>query len=257
MLEDITPVILTYNEEPNLERTLARLEWARDIVVVDSFSTDKTLAIAARLSAVRMFQRSFDTHAQQWSFAIEQTNIQTSWVLALDADSVLPPDLVEELRNLKRDGTNAGYSASFRYCVKGMPLRGTLYPPVTVLFRRSRGRYVQDGHTQRLKVDGPVGTLKAKIDHDDRKSLSHWLIAQDRYMRLEAEHVSRAAWSELPLPDKLRRLPLIAPFIAFAYCYFGKRVFLDGKAGLYYALQRLMAEVLLALRLVEGQLNGK
>jgi glycosyltransferase involved in cell wall biosynthesis len=257
MLDEITPIVLTYNEEPNLDRTLARLEWARDIVIVDSFSTDRTMAIAARHSAVRVFQRPFDTHAQQWSFAIEQTNIRTAWILALDADYVLSPDLVEELRNLKADGANDAYRASFRYCVEGMPLRGALYPPVTVLFRRCRAHYVQDGHTQRLRVDGPVGRLKAKIDHDDRKPLSHWLLAQDRYMRLEAEHVARTAWSELSLPDKIRRLPPVAPFLAFAYCYFGKRVFLDGRAGLHYALQRLMAEALLALRLVEIQLNDK
>ena len=257
MLNQITPVILTYNEEANLERSLARLGWARDIVIVDSLSTDSTMAIAARHAAVRMFRRQFDNLAEQWNFAIEQTGIGTEWVLALDADYVITPDLIEELRNLKDEGAIDGYSAKFRYCVDGTPLRGTIYPSVTVLFRRCRAHFLQDGHTQRVKVAGPVGTLTAKVDHDDRKPLSRWLTSQDLYMRLEAEHITHSDWSALNWPDKIRRAAVLAPFLAFAYSYFGKRVFLDGKAGLYYALQRLTAEALLALRLIEIQLKRK
>ena len=257
MLSDITPVILTLNEEPNIERTLAQLEWASDIVVVDSLSMDRTVALAEKNPAVRVFQRPFDSHAEQWNFAIEQTGIKTNWILALDADYVLTPEFVQELRNLRDDGQNDAYSVGFCYRVGERLLRGALYPPVTVLFRRGRVQYVQEGHTQRLRVGGPVGKLKIKIDHDDRKPLSRWLLAQDCYMRLEAEHLIRTPWLELSLPDKIRRFPLVAPFFVFAYCYFGKRLFLDGKAGLYYALQRLVAEALLSLRLIETQLKKR
>lgn len=253
MLQEITPVLLTFNEAPNLDRTLAALNWAQDIIIVDSFSADETLEIAKRHPRVRLLQRAFDSHAGQWNFATQQTNIQTDWIMALDADYVLSPDLVEELRRLRPDETTVGYRAAFRYLVAGVPLRGTLYPPVTVLFRRGRGSYFQDGHTQRLKVDGNVENLKTKIDHDNRKSLSHWLMSQDRYTRLEAEHLRRSAWSELSVPDKIRRFPGIAPFLVFAYCYLGKGVFLNGKYGLFYALQRLLVEVMIALRLIESK----
>lgn len=251
MLETITPVLLTFDEESNIGRTLEQLSWASDIVIVDSFSTDRTLEIATNFSSVRVFKRPFETHSQQWNFAIENTGIKTKLILALDADYVLTSDFVHELRNLEDDESIAGYSASFRYFVHGVPLRGTLYPPATVLFRRGRARYVQDGHTQRLKVSGTVKALKANINLDDRKSLSRWLWAQDRYMRLECEHVAHTPWSKLTTPDKIRRFPLIAPFIVFLFCYLGKGGFLDGKAGLYYAFQRLLAETLLALRLIE------
>lgn len=255
MLDEITPVILTYNEEPNLYRTLAALEWARDIVIVDSFSTDRTLEIAARFPKVRVFQRAFDAMAQQWTFATQQTNIATDWILALDADYLITSKVVDELRSLKPDETVAGYRASFSYLVAGVPLRATLYPPVTVLFRRGRGRYLQDGHTQRLKVDGLIANLENKIHHDDRKGLSHWLRSQDLYAQLETEKLNHAAPSELKLPDKIRRFPVIAPFLVFAYCYFGKGIFLDGKLGLYYSLQRLLAETLLSLRILEEKID--
>ena len=123
MLEQITPVLLTYNEEENIGRTLERLNWASDIVVVDSYSTDMTLAIARRNPQVRLFQRSFDSHAQQWNFAIENSGIKTEWILALDADYVLTEEVAAELARLHPEGSINGYSADFRYCVLGQPLR--------------------------------------------------------------------------------------------------------------------------------------
>ena len=89
MLNQITPLILTFNEAPNLGRTLDRLSWAKDIVIVDSMSTDDTRAIALRYPAVRVFERAFTTHAEQWNFGLQHTGIKTEWVLALDADFVM------------------------------------------------------------------------------------------------------------------------------------------------------------------------
>ena len=85
MLDAITPVLLTYNEAPNIARTLQHLSWARDIVVVDSGSTDGTLDILANMPRVRVFSRPFDTHHAQWRFATEETDIATAWLLRLDA----------------------------------------------------------------------------------------------------------------------------------------------------------------------------
>ena len=86
MLDRITPVLLTYNEEQNINRALSHLSWAKEIVVVDSGSTDGTAAILAKFPNVRVFSRPFDTHANQWRFATEQTKIATEWLLRLDAD---------------------------------------------------------------------------------------------------------------------------------------------------------------------------
>jgi glycosyltransferase involved in cell wall biosynthesis len=257
MLDQITPVLLTYNEEENIGRTLARLDWACDIVVVDSYSTDETVAIARGRPHVRLLQRAFDSHARQWNFAIQDSGIKTEWILALDADYVLTDEFVDELARLRPDADVNGYFTAFRYCVWGRPLRGALYPPVSVLYRKKKARYVQEGHTQRVQVEGRVEKLQSKIIHDDRKPLSRWLQEQDRYMRLEAHHLSQAKWSELGAADKVRSLlPPVAPFLAFGYCYFGRLGLLDGSYGLYYAIQRMLAESLLALRLIETRWWG-
>jgi len=251
VLNQITPVLLTYNEEENIGRTLEQLRWAPDVVVVDSHSTDKTIEIVRGSPQVRLFQRNFDSHSQQWNFAIQDTGIRTEWILALDADYLLTDEFLDELAQLRLEASINGYRAGFRYCVWGKPLRGTLYPPVSVLYRKAKARYKQEGHTQRVQIEGRVVKLQSKILHDDRKSLSKWLQAQDRYMQLEAQHIRRAKWSELGVADKVRRVPLVAPFLVLAYCYFGKLTFLDGSCGLYYAIQRFVAELLLALRLIE------
>ena len=186
-LERVTPVVLTWNEAPNIERVLAKLAWAREIVVVDSGSDDGTLEMLARNPKVRCVHRPFDRHERQWNFALGETGIATDWVLALDADYVLSDALVAEMAALAPDAGTAGYETRFRYCVRGRPLRGSLYPPVTTLFRRDRGRYEQDGHTQRIALDGAVHRLDGLVDHDDRKPLARWLASQERYATLEAE----------------------------------------------------------------------
>jgi glycosyltransferase involved in cell wall biosynthesis len=256
VLDQITPVILTFNEAPNIGRTLEQLSWAKDVVVVDSFSTDETVAIVSRFSNARVFQRKFDTHAHQWNFGIRETAIETEWVLALDADYIVSEDLLREIQSLAPEPNVAGYLASFRYCIEGRPLRATVYTPVTVLFRRERAVYDQDGHTQRVTVDGKIEPLSGVIFHDDRKSLSRWVASQDRYMRLEAEKLLNADWSNLGWAGRIRKLRVVAPFAMLFYCLFLQGLVLDGRAGLFYSLQRAFAELLLSLYLLQHDLSS-
>ena len=251
----VTGLILTFNEAPNIERTLAQLTWLNDIIVVDSMSSDETVAIASRFPNVRVFSRPFTSHADQWNFGLQQTGIATEWVLALDADYVLTAALVRELQSLQADAGTAGFEAAFEYCIDGRPLRGGVYPPVTVLYRRTAGRYEQDGHTQRVRVDGAVKRLAGRIHHDDRKSISHWLAAQARYMRLEAEKLANTR-TDVGIADAVRRWIIVAPPAMFFYSYVIRGGVLDGRAGLFYALQRTVSELILSLFLVRRKLGG-
>jgi glycosyltransferase involved in cell wall biosynthesis len=251
MLDQITPLILTLDEEDNIERVLARLAWAREIVVVDSGSSDATRSLLARYANVRCIEHEFESHAAQWNYGLTKPDIQTDWVLALDADYVLTDAFLEELRALSPGSDIAGYRAGFRYCVFGRVLRGTLYPPAVVLYRRSAGHYIQDGHTQRLQASGRVEELQARILHDDRKPLSRWLASQVRYARLEADLLCAGSLRELGWPDRLRKLLVVMPPLAFIYCMTAAGGILDGWPGLYYALQRAIAEAVLSLALIE------
>ncbi len=251
MLEKITPVILTFNERENIARTLGCLDWARDIVVVDSFSTDETVSIVRQFPNARLFQRRFEQHADQWNFAIRETGVASEWILALDADYIVPREFAKELEAASPGPDCNGFVASFIYCVFGLPLRGSLYPDGVVLFRREAGRYVQSGHTQRLILSGRTEALKTRILHDDRKPLSRWLQSQHKYAVLEARHILAAKPAELRRTDQIRRLAWPAPLLVLFYVLFIKRCIMDGLPGWTYALQRTLAETVIALEIIE------
>src|SRR5882672_11322387 len=256
MMDNITPLILTFNEAPNIGRTLEQLRWARDIVVVDSFSNDETVEIAHSFPRVRVFQRKFDKHEAQWNFGLSETGIATGWVLALDADYVLSPEFVDELRMLQPSSKTTGYQARFTYCIAGRRLRSGVYPPVTVLYRKAGAAYSQDGHTHRLLLTGDVEAMSARILHDDRKPLSRWFESQQRYMALEAQKLIASNANDLSSSDRIRQMRVIAPLAVLFYCLIVRGGVLDGWAGFYYAFQRMLAELLLSLYLIEHDFNA-
>lgn len=252
LLDAVTPVILTYDEEPNIARTLARLEFARDIVVIDSGSTDGTLEILHADSRVRVFSRKFASHAEQWGFAVFETGIATDWILRLDADYQLTDEIIEELRQTNPSPDVAAFRIGFGYAIFGAPLRTSLYPPNTILLRRGCFSVNDKGHTEAWRVEGKIADLRSKIVHDDWKCTSRFVSSQIRYMAREIEVLD-------PSPNAfktwLRRHPPLMPAATFFYAYFCKGLVLDGRAGLYYALQRLVAETILSLMLLERKIQ--
>jgi glycosyltransferase involved in cell wall biosynthesis len=243
-LSDVTPLILTRDEEANLERTLAQLAWAEDVIVVDSHSTDATVEIAKRFPNVRVFQREFDTLAGQSNHGLQQA--RTPWVLLLDADYFVPAAFVDELRALKPAAGVRAYRGAFVYAIDGKPLRASLYPPRIVLLHREHASVWQDGHAHRVTVDGDTGTLATKIIHDDRKSFARFVERQKRYMREEAEKIRRADPLTLSVAGRLRKFIVIAPFAVLVHTLFVKGLILDGVPGLKYVWERFVAELILS-----------
>jgi glycosyltransferase involved in cell wall biosynthesis len=255
MLENITPLILTYNEAANIGRTLAQLAWASDIVVVDSFSDDDTIKIVSSFSQVRVYQREFDSHAKQWSFGLKETGINSEWVLGLDADYVLTDESLAEIEALSPGPDVKGYRAKFVYCINGKRLLSGIYPPVIALYRRMDGSYRQDGHTHKLVLKGKVEDLHSPILHDDRKPLRRWLEAQSRYTKLEADKLLSSEPASLSWTDRVRCWRVVAPAAMLVYCLVARGGVLDGWAGFYYAFQRALAELMLSLYLIDHDLS--
>ena len=112
LLHEITPMILTLNEEANIGRTLAKLTWARRILVIDSGSTDRTLEIVRQHPQAVVIRRDFDSAAAQCNFGL--THIDSEWVLSLDADYVLSDELISEIGSLRPADNIRGFWARFR-----------------------------------------------------------------------------------------------------------------------------------------------
>ncbi len=243
--ELVTPVVLTFNEELNIERTLSSLRWARQAVVVDSGSSDATERIARSFPNVCWHTRQFDTHANQWRYAIDLATAR--YVLALDADYQVPPAFVDELSTGFAPGNYVGGVAGFAYAIHGQELAGSVYPAKLVVFRPDLVKISQPGHTQEMAIDGPVYNFAAKLIHDDRKPLSRFVSSQMEYSRLEALRLGRNGTHRWQ--DRVRRLGLM-PLIAGVGAYVKSGGPFKGSASLHYAYERALFECLLALRVL-------
>jgi len=255
-LQEVSALVLTHDEAPNIGRTLDALAAFGEVVVLDSLSRDETPAIVARYDNARLFERPFDDHATQWNHGLALCDPRRAWTLALDADYFVTQELVAEIAALKPDRSISAYRASFRYAVNGRILRGSLYPPAPVLFRRDRARYVQSGHTQRLTIEGRIEPLKNAIVHDDRKPFSRWVSAQRNYAALEARYLLSAPRESLRLSQRLRLAGFVAPAAALVYALLIKGCLFDGWPGWFYALQRMFAETLIALEIIDLKLQA-
>jgi glycosyltransferase involved in cell wall biosynthesis len=247
--DQITPLIITYDEASNIGRTLSKLSWAQRIVVIDSGSTDGTVEMLRGYPQVEVIQRPFIDAARQCNFGL--TQVTSPWVLSLDADYELSDELIRELASLTPPDSVDGYRVRFVYRIYGRPLSGSLYPPRTVLYRKDKASYRQEGHTQRVVLDGQILRLNGVVYHDDRKSLARWMTSQQRYAREEAEYLLDRPPAALPRTDRIRLMGWPAPIGVFFYTLLVKGSLFDGWPGWYYALQRTIAEMLLALELLD------
>ena len=183
-------VILTYNEERHLARCIASLQGiVNEVVVVDCFSNDATLEIA-RTQSARVIQRPWVTHATQFNWALTQLDADTDWVLRLDADEVLTPALVAEI---KERLPGIGPEIDGLYCARRMTFQGRLIRhggvfPVRVLrlFRYGRGQCENRWMDEHIKVAGPTLDLKGEIIDDNLQSLTWWTAKHNSYASREA-----------------------------------------------------------------------
>ena len=267
----ISVVILTLNEEGNLPRCLASVDWCDDILVLDSGSTDATVAIAEAAGA-RVISRKFDTFAGQRNHAMEFGALRHPWVLHLDADEVVTAELKEELRALIATTTNANhpvYRVASKLIFMGRWLRYSgMYPAYQVRFgTRERLRFIDHGHGQRETLSpDQVGTILAPLEHYNfSKGSNDWFSRHLRYAHAEAAQALAERRESLRLADLLARNPTsrrralkrlanrlpFRPALRFLYVYVVRRGLLDGVAGYRYAQMLAIYQRFIDLNILE------
>jgi len=275
MKTPVTAIVLTYNEESNIGKCLASLDWADDVVVLDSGSTDRTLETArlARLD-IRVFTHEFKDFGDQRNWAIDNTAPRNEWILFLDADERCTDKCRDAIAAaIASPGTVAGYYMTYRNIFLGRWLKySTLYPSWQLrLFKRGMVRFVREGHGQKEMADGPLAYIRAPYDHFCMsKGIGEWISRHNRYTSDEIELVDRLRHAAIAPGDlfkgavnRRRCLKRIAArmtwtrlMVVFPYRYILRGGFLDGLPGLLFCLLLLSVEIQLAVKICEHRFSG-
>ena len=224
----ISVLIITLNEEANMQALLVDLDFADEIIVVDSFSTDKTEAICKSFQKVTFIQNKFENYSSQRNFAISQA--KNDWVLFLDADERLTSALKNEIITTVK--TNKTFSAflfnrTFMFEGKVLHFSGNQTDKIFRLFNKKQAEYTKDRLVhEKLKVEGKIGVLKNKLIHYSYSSFQAYKSKTTRYGKFKAQ--------EKFIKDQKHSvlLHLLHPVYNFLFNYIVRLGFLDGKKGL-------------------------
>ena len=222
----LTVTVITYNEAEHIQHALESVAWADEIIVVDSGSTDRTVELA-RPMATRVIVRDWPGYSDQKNFAAD--NASHDWVLSVDADERVTPELAAEIRGVLSRGPHArGYRVRRVSWYLGRWIRSTdWFPDYQLrLYDRRRGRWLGRHVHESVSSDGPVADLRGELLHYAYRDLAHHFQTMDRYTTLAARQMfedgRRAGLFSL----------LVHPPAAFLRNYVLKAGFLDGIPGL-------------------------
>lgn len=261
-------LILALNEETNLPNCLDGLAWCDDVVVLDSYSQDRTTEIGRSLGA-RVMQREFDDFAGQRNYAIDNIDFRHPWVFHLDADERFTPGLLDECRRAMADDKFSGFLVPSKMMLWDRWLKhAAAYPVYQMrLMKLGEVRFRQHGHGQReCEALRGIGKLEEPYEHYSfGKGFSEWLERHNWYSTQEAEAWLKEAdpkvdWPGLVSRDPLRRRRALKnlsfrlpgrPWLKFLYMYLLRRGFLDGRAGLTYCTLQAVYEYMICLKMKE------
>jgi glycosyltransferase involved in cell wall biosynthesis len=285
----ISATVITFNEQRDLAACLSGLGWCDEIVLVDSGSQDRTQEIAEAHGA-RVIVRPFEGFSPQKNFAAARA--RGPWILSVDADEVVTPELGEEIRTLLRSATReVGFYIPRRNIWLGKEIRhGGWYPDYTLrLYRADAGHWEGHSHEQ-VVVSGPTGTLRGALIHhtlrDVHDHLRKGLLSSVLELK-EAKAIGlrpslfippsllltciRDLWSKSTEHVRLRSIykariknriliPWLLPFhpvLRFVYMYFLKRGFLDGSTGFWLAYNSAIVEAMKSAKIWEYYLHHR
>lgn len=278
-MNDITAIILTKNEELNIERCINSVKgWVDRIVIVDSGSTDKTIELALSLGAEVYRHEPFVNYAKQFNWSIDNVEIKTTWVFRLDADEVVPDDLCDEIvaaLHENRDTDVSGMMMRYKVFFMGRFLtHGGIYPFLKItIFKYGKGRFEDRYMGEHIVLsEGRVLNLRHECLHYDFKNLSSWISKHNWYATREViDYFDIRRGRGVAIldgqPEKARKLrdglyyklpKFLRARFYFWYRYYFRLGFLDGKAGYIHAfLQAYWYRFLVDAKIMEEELKNK
>lgn len=243
---DVGVFILAKNEAENIDRSLSALVGSGwDVHVLDSGSTDGTQQRVQACANARFIPYAYVDHCTTYNDITSRLAVSYRVAIVLDADMVITEQLHDEVTDIlkSRETDWDALKAPIEMWVEGLPLwHGSLCPPKVFAIRTGKPLFVSTGHAEKLQDGLRVIQTSAALIHDDRKDYSSFLQSQGRYAGKLADRYERG---EVSGRDRLRvRTPLLIAIVP-AFSYFLKAGFLSGRAGVLYALDRLIAEAIM------------
>ncbi len=226
----LSVTIIAWNEEERLRACLESVAWAEEILVIDAESTDKTVQVAREFTD-KIWVRPWPGFAEQKNFALDQATCE--WVLSLDADERVTPELRERISRIVRaNGPGDGYSIPRKNIFWGAWVRhGGLYPDYQLrLFRRAAGRFVDSAVHESVVVEGHVEKLAEPLLHHSYRGLDDFVARSNRYSALAARDIVALGGRAGVLDLALR------PLGRFLSMYVARGGFLDGWRGFVLAV---------------------
>jgi glycosyltransferase involved in cell wall biosynthesis len=226
----LSATVITHNEENNIRRCLSSVDWADEIVVVDSGSTDDTKKIASELTQ-KIFDIKWEGFGKAKDFARDKASHQ--WILSLDADEMITEDLRKEIQKaIESEEAFDGYYIPRKSNFLGKWIRhGGWYPDhVLRLFKKDKAKFKHSVVHEKVEVKGKTGYLRNHLLHYTDPNLDHYLGKLNKYTSLSAEELLRKGKRATFMDIVLR------PLMGFFKMYFAKRGFLDGLHGLILAV---------------------
>ena len=221
----ISGIITTYNEEENIEAALMTMSWVDEIIVADSFSTDKTVELAEKNGAT-VLQRKYLSPADQKNWVIPQA--KNPWVFILDADERCTPELRKEIQGLLQKGPDCSaywIPRSNVFMGKKVRFSGWQGDRVIRFFRRDDCRYNDKWVHEEIETSGKICSLNSKITHNTFKDLGHYRDKMERYAEYAVKDL-------IPKHKSVNFYHLgIKPFARFIKHYIIDLGILDGKVG--------------------------
>lgn len=229
-MQKITAIIPTFNEEPNIKDAIESVLWCDEVIVVDSFSTDKTVEIVKTFPEVKLLQHEYEHSAAQKNWTIPQAS--HPWIFLLDADERPTPELVTEVKDILKNGTK--YSGFWIYrrnhfMGKRIDFSGWQSDKVIRLFKKDECRYQNKHVHAEIESKGPISILNHKLIHYTYTGLAPYLKKADRYTTwgaLDRFHKFEKRGHRIGLPYMVFR-----PLGRFVRHYFWRLGFLDGTHG--------------------------
>ena len=277
-MTDTTVIILTKNEETDIERCIRSVEgWVKRIVIVDSGSTDRTVEIASRLGVEVVRHEPFADYGRQFNWAVDNLRIKTTWVFRLDADEVITPELRKELeKELEHHATDDVSGFMMRYKVEFMGrylMHGGFYPFQKItIFKYGKGRFEERAMGEHIVLsEGRCVYLRNDAIHHTLKTLDLYINKHNWYATREVQdYFDVRSGRENALLDgqperakKLRdglyyRLPMfLRAKLFFWYRYYLRLGFLDGTPGYIFAfMQAYWYRTLVDAKIYERETEG-